>query len=138
MRKRQSGQSTVEFAMVALIGFMVLLALVEGSRLLFTYTLLSDATRVGARTAVLPDTLNTSTVSNAVVDTARVVPNLAPSHVTLLKNGATINPSPGTFTKVRGDTMTVRTTYTFSSVAGGLLPFASRVITTETDMRAEG
>jgi Flp pilus assembly protein TadG len=138
LKKRNRGQSTVEFAIVALIAFLILLVLAEGSRLLFTYTLLSDATRVGARTAVLPDTLTHSTVASAVVSTAGAVPGLTTSHVTVLKNGTTINPSPGTLSKVRGDTMTVRTAYTFTFLAGGLFPFSSRVITTETDMRAEG
>lgn len=52
-RTLQTGTSTVEFAIVGLVAMVVLFALIEFSRLVFVVNALSEATRRGARMAVV-------------------------------------------------------------------------------------
>lgn len=51
--KRQSGVTTVEFAIVALVLLTVILAVIDISRLYFTVAALNEATRRGARVAAV-------------------------------------------------------------------------------------
>lgn len=50
---KQKGAETVEFAMIALLLFAVLFAIIEFSRALFVWNALAEATRRGARMAVV-------------------------------------------------------------------------------------
>jgi hypothetical protein len=52
-KHKQKGAETVEFAMIALLFFAVLFAIIEFSRALFVWNALSEATRRGARMAVV-------------------------------------------------------------------------------------
>ena len=52
-RPAQRGTTTVEFAIVGLLAMVVLFALIEFSRLVFTVNTLAEATRRGARMATV-------------------------------------------------------------------------------------
>lgn len=52
-RKNESGKSLAEFAVVALFFFMMIFAVIEFGRFLYTHNALNDAARRGARYAVL-------------------------------------------------------------------------------------
>lgn len=52
-RTHRRGQALVEFAMVAPIFFLVLFAIIEGGRFVFVYETLNNATREGARYAIV-------------------------------------------------------------------------------------
>jgi hypothetical protein len=52
---KQRGSTAVEFALVLLIFFTFLLAIVDFSRMLFTWSAANEATRAGARYAVVCD-----------------------------------------------------------------------------------
>lgn len=52
-RKRQRGMAAVEFALVAIVFFMLLIGIVEMGRVLFTWNAAAEATRYGARVAVV-------------------------------------------------------------------------------------
>jgi hypothetical protein len=52
-RLRQTGVTTVEFAIIGLLALMVMFAVVEFGRLVFTVNALSEATRRGARMAAV-------------------------------------------------------------------------------------
>jgi Flp pilus assembly protein TadG len=52
-RKRQHGAAAVEFALVAIVFFMLLIGIVEMGRVLFTWNATAEATRYGARVAVV-------------------------------------------------------------------------------------
>lgn len=54
-RGRQSGSTSVEFALVLMAYLTVLLGLLDFSRMLFTWNAANEATRWGARTAVVCD-----------------------------------------------------------------------------------
>jgi Flp pilus assembly protein TadG len=62
----QKGSSVAEFAMVALVFFMIIFGIIEFGRLLYTHNALTDAARRGARYAVL-HTENDPCVQNVVV-----------------------------------------------------------------------
>lgn len=53
MHTRQEGVTTVEFALVGAVFFIVLLGIIEFGRLLYTWNMLTEATRRGARVAVV-------------------------------------------------------------------------------------
>lgn len=55
MNKRQSGATAVEFALVLLIFLTFLLGITDFSRMLFTWNAANEATRAGARYAVVCD-----------------------------------------------------------------------------------
>jgi Flp pilus assembly pilin Flp len=52
-RKAESGSTMAEFAIVAGVFFMLIIGIIEFARLLYTHNALTDATRRGARYAVL-------------------------------------------------------------------------------------
>lgn len=52
-KHKQKGAETVEFAMIALLFFAMLFAIIEFSRALFVWNALTEATRRGARMAVV-------------------------------------------------------------------------------------
>ena len=52
-RKCQRGAAAVEFALVAIVFFMLLIGIVEMGRVLFTWNAAAEATRYGARVAAV-------------------------------------------------------------------------------------
>lgn len=54
-RCRQKGAAAVEFALIAIVFFMLLLGIIEFGRALFTWNSVAEATRWGARLAVVCD-----------------------------------------------------------------------------------
>jgi Flp pilus assembly pilin Flp len=61
-RERQRGAAAVEFALVAIVFFMLLIGIVEAGRVLFTWNAAVEATRYGARVAVVCDPGNKAAV----------------------------------------------------------------------------
>jgi Flp pilus assembly protein TadG len=53
LREHQRGAAAVEFALVAIVFFMLLIGIVEMGRVLFTWNAVAEATRYGARVAVV-------------------------------------------------------------------------------------
>lgn len=53
LRTCQRGAAAVEFALVAIVFFMLLIGIVEMGRVLFTWNAAAEATRYGARVAVV-------------------------------------------------------------------------------------
>jgi hypothetical protein len=53
MKRLQGGATTVELALVLVVFFMVLLGITDFSRMLFTWNAATEATRLGARFAVV-------------------------------------------------------------------------------------
>ncbi|MDE2254277.1 MAG: pilus assembly protein [Betaproteobacteria bacterium] len=61
---RQRGSAIVEFALVAVVFFTVLLAIIDFGRILFQWNAAAEATRLGARMAVVCDVGDPSVLSN--------------------------------------------------------------------------
>jgi Flp pilus assembly protein TadG len=92
--KDERGSATVEFAMVAGIFFMVLISIIEFSRLLYTHNALTDAARRGARYAAIHKATDETCVRNVVIYGERHVDNsCAPTGAPLVNDidDATIN-----------------------------------------------
>ena len=64
----RNGVSAVEFALVAPVVFLILLALIQFAGLLMSKNLLTAAAREGGRVASMPGTVSTDTVVAAVED----------------------------------------------------------------------
>ncbi len=92
---RRKGASTVEFAIVAPIFFLVVLSLIQFAGLLMSQNVLTAAAREGGRVASLPSTLSTNTVIAAAKDCAlrggiaanAVTVNVSPAVLNNLETG---------------------------------------------------
>ena len=77
--RRQAGVAAVEFALVAALFFTILLGAIEMARLLWTWNAAGEATRLGARLAIVCD-------KNDPIIKARMqqmLPALLPANVTI-------------------------------------------------------
>ena len=103
-RSNERGGSLIEFTVVAAVFFMMLVGIVAAGNLYYTHNALVEATRRGARYAVLNPTGSTANVRNVVMygtDTPGVgatplVYNLQPGNITVTYAG--LNVAQGTVT----------------------------------------
>lgn len=65
MKSRQKGTTTVEFAIIAVVFFIVLFGVIEIGRALFVWNTLTEATRRGARVAAVCPVLDPETNTEA-------------------------------------------------------------------------
>jgi Flp pilus assembly protein TadG len=77
--RRQRGAAAIEFAIVASVFFVILLGAIEMGRLLWTWNAAAEATRLGARMAVVCD-INDSTIVTRMQER---LPALAPGNIVL-------------------------------------------------------
>jgi Flp pilus assembly protein TadG len=139
--RQTRGQALAEFALVVPVFFSFLLLTFEGGRLLFTWSCLTEATREGARTAVLASTTSTTPIVNSTLNLSAWT-GVTSANVSVTRNGSTVS---GSFSKQRGDVVAVTINFTYTvTIAQGFgptwpgLPFMSLPITVRTQMRAEG
>jgi Flp pilus assembly protein TadG len=66
-RRSERGTTVAEFAVVALLFFTIIFGIIEFGRLLYTHNALTDATRRGARFAVLHKQADITAVKNEIV-----------------------------------------------------------------------
>lgn len=103
-RSSERGGSLIEFTVVALVFFMMLVGIVAAGNLYYTHNALVEATRRGARYAVLNPTGSTTAVRNVVIygtdspgtGATPLVYNLQPANVIVSYNG--LNVAQGTVT----------------------------------------
>lgn len=112
MKKRQRGTTTVEFAIIGTLFMIVLFGVIEFGRLLFTWNTLTEATRRGARVAVVcpvgDDAPKNIAIFNSAGTSANspILPGLSPANVAvayLNENGVEVpNPTdPANFLLIR-------------------------------------
>lgn len=141
---RSRGQAMVEFALVAPVFFLLLFAIIEGGRFIFFYELLNNATREGARYAIVhggnsgqpsgppaPDTASPDVDGSDVVDaTIRAAVGLVGSGELSASppawwDCASTPPGPGdasTGNNGRGQCVTVFLDYTYNTIIPILPP----------------
>ena len=103
-RSGEHGSTLIEFTVVAAVFFMMLVAIVAAGNLYYTHNALVEATRRGARYAVLNPTGSTTAVQNVVVygtatpaqGATSLIYNLQPGNVTVTYSG--LNVASGTVT----------------------------------------
>jgi len=96
-RLRQSGTTTVEFAIVGLVLAMVVLGVIEFSRIIFTMNALQEGARRGARVAAVCQVGNTTVAETAVL---LKMPDLSTANVVveyLDANGAVLGNAAGAY-----------------------------------------
>lgn len=123
------GAAVVEFAIVASLLFLLILGIIEFGRLLMVQQILTNASREGARRAVLEQA--------TVTDVETLVDNyLASSSVP----GATVTVSPSSLSTLGfGDPVTVSVSVPYNQVSWLPSPWflGGRVLSAESVMRAE-
>lgn len=103
-RSNERGGSLIEFTVVAAVFFMMLVGIVAAGNLYYTHNALVEATRRGARYAVLHPTGSTTAVRNVVMygtdsppnGATPLVYNLQPGNVIVTYTG--LNVAQGTVT----------------------------------------
>ena len=81
--KYQRGVYAVEFAIVAGIFFILLFAIIEVGRLMYTYNVLHEASRRAARIAVVCRIDDTDIKTMALFDGANLIPNLTTANLSI-------------------------------------------------------
>ena len=76
----QSGAATVEFAIVAVVFFSLLLGIMDFGRMLFTWNAAAEATRWGARIAVVCDKLTPDQVRGSM---KKILPELTDANIVI-------------------------------------------------------
>jgi len=98
----ERGSTLVEYSIAALVFVTSMFAVMEFGRALWVHNALSDATRRGARYAVLNSPANIAQVKNVVVygdpagGTKSIVPNLSTNDVTVTYSDMAVNTGSAT------------------------------------------
>jgi hypothetical protein len=117
-RRSSRGATLVEFALVAPMFFLLLFSIVEAARFTFYYELLNNATRDGARYAIVhgANSFDPTGPPNDPLG-ADVVARVKQSALGLLGTAVSVPPPTYTpFKNERGTTVTVHASYTYSTV----------------------
>lgn len=106
---KQFGLASLEFALIGSVFFIVLFGIIEFGRLLYTWNLLTEASRRGARVAVVC-TINNPAIKRIAIYTdlssdtpSPVIPGLTVDNVNLsyVDTWGTNLPNPPTFSDIR-------------------------------------
>ena len=100
MNTRQRGATTVEFALSLLLFFTFLLGIMDFSRMLFTWSAANEATRAGARFAVVCD--NTSNQAQVLTKMQALLPQISTISVAWAPAGCTAATCTGVTVSVTG------------------------------------
>jgi Flp pilus assembly protein TadG len=128
-RKKRLAAAAVEFAVVAPVFLLLVFGMIEYGRMVMVYQVLTNASREGARAAVLDGATTTSvntTVTNYLTD--------------VFISGATVTVSPNPPSNAQnGDPVTVTVSIPFSQVSWLPSPMylGSRTLSSATAMRRE-
>lgn len=117
-RTRQSGATVIEFALVMVIFLSFLLAVTDFSRMLFTWNAANEATRAGARYAVVCDDKNQQDLVLARMQ--GVLPQISISNINIVwsPDGCTTATCEGVTVSIVG------LNYQWISPIGGLVAIA--------------
>lgn len=102
-RSKQSGTTTVEFAIVGVVLMIVLFSIIEFGRLLFTFSVLNEGARRATRLAAVCQ-INDAAISNAAQFAALPGLNSSNVHVEYLAGNGTVIGAPsssGGFASIR-------------------------------------
>ena len=108
MRIKESGTSTVEFAVIAVVGLMVLLGTIEFGRSLFVLNTLAEATRRGVRMAAVcpindPAIAQTAVFNDGGGANSPILRDLSTANIVveyLNDNGAVLGDPAGNFGQI--------------------------------------
>ena len=139
--RARRGQALVEFALVAPVFFVLLFAVIEGARFILFYETLNNATREGARYAIVHGSNSfcpsgpmppgdPTPVSCYDPTGAKVVQQVKDTAFGLLGSSVTVTPTWGPTGNGRDSDVSVTATYTYQPMIP-LVPFPSITINAE-------
>ena len=149
--KRSKGQALAEFALIAPIFFMLLFGIIEAGRFIFYYEVLNNATREGARYAIVngsrsltcstgpaaPNTSSCDPTGDDVVDAVRRTAfGMVGTQITVERCWwyTTCDfTTHGDGNNARGATVTVTARYTYSTLVP-LVPLPTITVTAESSL----
>lgn len=140
-RGSRRGQALVEFALVAPVFFLLLFAVIEGARFILFYEALNNATREGARYAIVHGSNSfcpsgpmppgeTAPISCYDPTGAKVVQQVKDSAFGLLGSGVTVTPTWGATGNGRDSDVSVSASYTYRPIVP-LVPLPDITINAE-------
>lgn len=143
-RSSSRGQALVEFALVAPIFFLLLFGIIEAGRFILYYQTLNNATREGARYAIVHGS-NSFCPSGPMppgqspptscydLPGARVVQQVKDSAFGVLGPNVVVTPTWGSTGNGRDSDVTVRATYTYNTMVP-LVPLPAITISAESKL----
>jgi Flp pilus assembly protein TadG len=123
-RERERGQALIEFALVMPLFLLLLLGIVQFGTVFRDYIALTDATRVGARTASVARSINPegNRVPHIVTKTQQAAVNLDTGKMVITVNPVKIDGVTAGWEE--GGDVTVRATYPFNISIIGMVVFS--------------
>jgi Flp pilus assembly protein TadG len=124
--RRQKGVAALEFALVSTVFFTLLIGVMEMGRVLFYWNTASEATRLGARVAVVCDVNSSQSTSNPVVrDMQQMLPILQPANITVSYTPAGCDATSCTAVTVSVSNVSVNTVVPFVPFNLTMPPFST-------------
>lgn len=129
----QRGALSVELAFVGVLAFVILTALIEIGRALYTWTALTEATRLGARAAAVCGVQDAAIMRTAMFADHKLLPNLDASNIAVnyldADNNAVADPNGAGYARVRYVQVSIQG-YQFTSSLPGIRFTLPEFITT--------
>lgn len=124
--RRQKGVAALEFALISSIFFTLLIGVMEMGRVLFYYNTAAEATRLGARVAVVCDINSNQATTNPVVrDMQQMLPILTPANVSVVYTPSGCDATSCTAVTVSVTNVTVNTVVPFVPFNLTMPPFST-------------
>ena len=100
MKRQMAGATTVEFALGLLVFLMLVLGIVDFARMLFTWSAANEATRAGARYAVVCD--DTTQQALVLARMKALLPQVQTVDVAWIPSGCTASTCQGVTVSITG------------------------------------
>ena len=113
--RSDTGQGTVEFGLIFLLFLTLIFGIFEGSRLIFDYSIVSEAAREGVRYAIVRGNTCVLPVGSPCTASAADIINYVKSKAVGLPVTVSVSwPGPPSGSNSPGSTVVVRVTYPFT------------------------
>jgi Flp pilus assembly protein TadG len=124
--RRQKGVAALEFALISAIFFTLLIGVMEMGRVLFYWNTAAEATRLGARVAVVCDVNSNQATTNPVVrDMQQMLPILQPVNISVAYTPSGCDATSCTAVTVSVTNVTVNTVVPFVPFNLTMPPFST-------------
>ncbi|MFP3563248.1 TadE/TadG family type IV pilus assembly protein [Paraburkholderia sp. SIMBA_030] len=124
--RRQCGAAALEFALISMVFFTLLIGIMEMGRVLFYWNTAAEATRLGARVAVVCDINSSQSASNPVIaQMQQLLPILQPANVTVAYTPSGCDASSCIAVTVSVTNVTVSTVMPFMPLSISMPPFST-------------
>lgn len=122
--KKQRGVAAVEFALIAMVFFTLLLGILEFGRVLFTWNSAVETTRYGARVAVVCDKDSSAILTSM----QRIMPNITPTNLAVTYEPPSCLQSTCERVKVKLQGLSVTPVIPFLNVTLTVPPFETSLL----------